>query len=283
MILVTGAGGKTGRAVLRALTATGEPVRAFVRREEQAEAALAQGAVDAIIGDMRDGPTMARAARGVKAVYHICPNMAPDEVAIVETAIEAARSAGVEHFVYHSVLHPQTEAMPHHWEKLRAEEKLLESGLPFTILQPAVYMQNVLAYRDRILQAGVYPVPYSADASLGMVDLDDVAQVAARALTEAGHQGATYELCSAELSAQDVAAEISDLLGRPVRAELVSPETWEEGARQAGLGHYQIQTLLAMFAYYDRHGLAGNPNSLGWLLGRPPTGFRGFLERELAG
>ena len=64
------------------------------------------------------------------SVYHVCPNVSPDEIAIGRVSIAAARSAGVEHFVYHSVLHPQTEAMPHHWLKLRVEEALITSGLP---------------------------------------------------------------------------------------------------------------------------------------------------------
>ena len=282
MILVTGSAGKTGRAALRALGADARPVRALVYREDQVEAAAALGAAEVIVGDMRSPETMARAARGAHAIYHISPNMAPDEVAIAEVAVEAARTAGAERFVYHSVLHPQTEAMPHHWAKLRAEERLLESGLPFTILQPAAYMQNVLAHRQRILEEGVYPVPYAADAALSLVDLEDVAEVAANVLTGPGHEGATYELCSGDaLTADDIAKALSGLLGRRVRAEVMSAEDWEAGARETGLGDYPIETLLAMFAYYDRHGLTGSPNVLSWLLGRSPTGFKAFLEREL--
>jgi uncharacterized protein YbjT (DUF2867 family) len=278
--LVTGAGGKTGRAVLRALGAEAGSVRGLVRSEDQAAAAMTHGASEAVVGDMRTTETMAEATRGARAVYHIPPNMAPDEVAIAARAIEAALAAGVEHFVYHSVLHPQTEAMPHHWQKLRAEERLLESGLPFTILQPAVYMQNVLAYGTRIAEDGVYPVPYAADARVSMVDLEDVARVAAKVLTEPGHAGAIYELCGREiLSPREIAEIYTRSLGRPVRAEVISRDTWAAGAREAGLGDYEIETLLAMFVYYERYGLVGNPNVLEWILGRPATGFEAFAER----
>jgi uncharacterized protein YbjT (DUF2867 family) len=289
MILVTGAAGKTGRAVLRALgaeagpmapSAEASPVRALVHREDQAPAAMTCGASEVVVGDMHAAETLAEATRGARAVYHIPPNMAPDEVAILETAIDAAHAAGVEHFVYHSVLHPQTEAMPHHWQKMRAEERLLESGLPFTILQPAAYMQNALAHRMRIVEEGIYPVPYAADAGVSMVDLEDVARVAAIVLTEPGHEGATYELCGREiLSPEEIAETFSRSLGRPVRVEVVAREAWAAGAREAGLGDYQIETLLAMFAYYERHGLAGNSNVLEWLLGRPASGFEAFVER----
>jgi uncharacterized protein YbjT (DUF2867 family) len=281
MILVTGAAGKTGRTVIRALIARGETVRALVHRSEQARPLEALGAREVLAGDMHDQATMERAAYGVRAVYHICPNISPDEMAIGQAAITAARSAGVEHFVFHSVLHPQTGAMPHHWQKLRVEEKLFESGLPYTILQPSAYMQNVLAHWEQIQAQGVYPIPYAVETRLGTVDLEDVAAAAAVVLTQPGHAGATYELAGAEALTQvEVAAILSRQLGRPVRAEVVSRQVWERGARASGLGDYQVQTLLKMFDYYERYGFWGNPRVLSWLLGRPPAPFAAFVARH---
>jgi NAD(P)H dehydrogenase (quinone) len=282
LILIIGAAGKTGQAVIRALATQGRPVRALVHRPDQVGLVRELGAQNAVVGDLRDGAVVDRAARGARAVYHICPNMSPDEISIGETAIAAASNGGVERFVYHSVLHPQTEAMPHHWQKLRVEEKLFESGLQYTILQPAAYMQNVLAHWDRITGEGVYPVPYALDTQLGMVDLEDVAAVAAKVLTERGHAGATYELAGVEvLSQTEIAALLGNQLGRPVRAHAVPLAEWEKGARAAGLGAYPIETLLRMFRYYERHGFWGNPHVLNWLLNRPPTTFEAFLARTI--
>jgi uncharacterized protein YbjT (DUF2867 family) len=281
MILVTGAAGKTGRAVIRALTAKGEAVRALVHCPEQIQTVEVLGAQQVVVGDMRLQATMDQAAQSIRAVYHICPNVSPDEVAIGRVAIAAARSVGIEHFVYHSVLHPQVEAMPHHWQKLRVEEQLFESGLSYTILQPAAYMQNVLAHWDQIMGQGVYPVPYAVETRLGMVDLEDVAEAAAVVLIEPGHTGAVYELVGAEMLSQtEVATILSQQLGRPVRAEAVPLETWERQARESGLGDYQVETLVKMFRYYERYGFWGNPRVLGWLLGRPPTTFVAFVERS---
>jgi uncharacterized protein YbjT (DUF2867 family) len=281
MILVTGAAGKTGRAVIRALIAKGETVRALVHRPEQIPSVEALGAQQGVVGDMSLQATMDQAAQGARAVYHICPNVSPDEVAIGQVAIVAARSAGVEHFVYHSVLHPQIEAMPHHWQKLRVEEKLFGSGLPYTILQPTVYMQNVLAHWDQIVRQGVYTVPYAVETRLGMVDLGDVAEAAAAVLTEPGHAGAVYELAGVEVLSQvEVATILGQQLAHPVRAETVPLETWERRARESGLGDYQVQTLVKMFRYYERYGFWGNPRVLSWLLGRPPTTFAAFIERS---
>ena len=126
MILVTGAAGKTGQALTRALVERGERVRAFVRSDEQAVSLKALGAAEVLVGDIRAADDYRQAAQGTRVVYHICPNMSPDELAIGRVSIEAAQLGGVRRFVYHSVLHPQSEAMPHHWAKLRVEEMVLE-------------------------------------------------------------------------------------------------------------------------------------------------------------
>ena len=276
MILITGARGKTGKAIVEALPSQDEPVRAWVRRPEQMDGLTC---ADWIAGDMRDAPLWEAACKGVRALYHICPNLHPEEVAICQLALDTASEAGVEHFVYHSVLHPQTSPMPHHWRKLQSEEAIFASGLPFTILQSCAYMQNVLAYWASITGQGVYPVPYALDARLSLVDLRDVAAVAAKVLTEKVHAGAVYELAGPQpLSQTDIAALLAQVLGRPVSAQRVEWDDWQADARQRGMGDEAIETLLAMFRYYDRHGLVGNPNVLGWLLGRGPTSFSDFVS-----
>jgi uncharacterized protein YbjT (DUF2867 family) len=209
--------------------------------------------------------------------------MHPDEVEIGERVMDAARAAGTGHFVYHSVLHPQTEGMPHHWQKLRVEERLLESGLAFTILQPAPYMQNVLAFRESIVQAGEYPVPYAAATRLGLVDLFDVGAAAAEVLMEPGHRDAIYELVGEPaLSQREVAAVLGRQLGRVVTVKEIPLEQWREAAVGRGMGGYQMDSLVRMFRYYQAHGLTGNPNVLRWLLGRNPTTLAGFARREFA-
>ena len=282
MILVTGAAGKTGRAIIRALAAREQAVRALVHRDEQAQFVKSVGAQETLVGDMRDEATLRQAAHGVRAVYHICPNVSPDEIPIGKAAISAAQDAGVEQFVFHSVLHPQTEAMTHHWNKLRVEEALFESRLPYVILQPASYMQNVVAGWRAIVDRGVYAVPYSVETRMSMVDLEDVAQAAAVVLTQPGHLGATYELAGPDVLTQTQVAEIlSKQLRRPVRAEQVTIEAWTRQAQASGMGAYQIETLVKMFRYYDRYGFWGNPRALGRLIGRAPTKFETFVERTM--
>lgn len=285
-ILVTGAAGKTGLAILRRLQAAREsgsatlPVRALARNAEQREALASAGVADVREGDLLDPHSLAAAVEGASTIYHICPNVHPQEIEIGTELVGLATAAGIERFVFHSVLHPQTRAMPHHWAKLGVEERLFESGLETTILQPAPYMQNVLAQWSVIVGSGRYEVPYAPATRVAMVDLEDVAEAAARVLTEEGHAGATYELAGEDLLDQtEIAAELARGLGREVVARALPRSEWAAAARAAGMPDQQVETLLAMFRYYERYGMTGNPNVLSALLERPATTFRAFVER----
>ncbi|WP_406277886.1 SDR family oxidoreductase [Embleya sp. NBC_00896] len=280
MIVITGAAGKTGRALTWALAERGARVRAFVRRPEQVPVALAAGAAEAVVGDVGDPAALDEALRACSAVYHIAPNVHPDEPAIGRAVIAAAERAGVGRFVFHSVLRPQLRAMAHHEAKARVEEALFESGLAVTVLQPGPYQQNTLDAREAIVRIGDYAVPYRVDAPFAAVDLRDVAAAAAVVLCEDGHENAVYELAGPEaLTPRQIAAELATVLDRPVTARRIDPLDWHDSARAGGLSGYPLDTLTAMFAFYDRHGLTGNPRALAGLLGRPPTRFADFARR----
>jgi uncharacterized protein YbjT (DUF2867 family) len=282
MILVTGAAGKTGKAVIKSLIAKGQSVRALIHKPEHVEPMSALNVSEIEVGDMHRLEDMERAFDRVRAVYHICPNMSPDEIVIGKIVLQVAQSVNVKRFVYHSVLHPQIEDMAHHWQKLRMEELIFKSGLEYTILQPAAYMQNILPYWDQIIEKGIYTMPYSIGTCLGMVDLGDVADAAAVVLTQSGHDGAIYELAGAErLTQTEIAEIISQCINRPVYAESQDRTEWESRARASGMSPYAVDTLLKMFSYYENYGFWGNPRLLGWLLGRPPTTFESFIQRVL--
>ncbi len=282
MILVTGAAGKTGEAVIRALAKGDEPVRVFVRRESQVSPLIAIGAMQGFVGDFLNPEELNRAFQGIRTVYHICPNMSPEESLIGTHVISAAKQNGLEHFVYHSVLHPQVKVMTHHWNKLQVEALLFESGLGYTILQPASYMQNVLGYWQKMVDDGIYAVPYSVDAQFSMVDLDDLGQAAARVIREGkAHYQAIYECCGVQILTNNEIAEcVSAVIGRQVKAVALDRGEWANSMRAKGAAENTISTLLGMFEYYDQYGFAGNGNVLTWLLGRTPARFEEFLNRS---
>ncbi|MEM7334858.1 MAG: NmrA family NAD(P)-binding protein [Chloroflexota bacterium] len=270
-ILVTGAGGKTGRAIIRQLDRAGIEVVAFVRKKRPFPSHISQ-----VLGDLESEADLKKAVDGVDKIYLICPNMHPREFEIGKLVVKVAKETAVSHIVYHSVLHPQVEAMPHHWHKMRFEEHLFESNIPFTILQPTAYMQNIQL--DRVKETAVYQTPYPVTAQISLVHLDDVAEIAAKVLTESGHLGAIYELVGTMPLTQTAVAEaISEALKIPVEAKEQSLSEWQNQAQAAQLPKHTIQTLKKMFQYYAKFGLIGNPMVLKMLLGREPRGLGDWM------
>jgi uncharacterized protein YbjT (DUF2867 family) len=259
---VTGAAGKTGRAVTASLQRRGVEVVPLVR-----------GVVD-----LDTGEGLSHLA-GCSAVYLLAPNVHPDEPGVVSRVLAAAAELGVERVVYHSVAQPFAPSMPHHLDKARSEDLVRRSGLAWTVLQPCAYAQNLL---DALRSATpALTVPYSVATPFSFVDLDDVAEAAAVVLTESGHLGATYELGGPEaLSVRDVAALAQDVLGTRVSASRMSVTEWSDGAG-AALHDHARERLVAMFEYYDSYGLLTGSLALQALLGRRPTSFVEVLRREL--
>jgi uncharacterized protein YbjT (DUF2867 family) len=170
--------------------------------------------------------------------------------------------------------------MNHHWQKLRVEEMVFESGLRFTILQPAPYMQNLLANWNSIVDQGVLRVPYSVDSRFSFIDLEDVARAAKIVLTEPGHLQAVYELAGTlPISHAEVAARFGRVLKREVRAKKEEIKDWRR--RVTGISDYASENLIKMFEYYDTWGLAGNPNVLKWLLKREPVTLEEFVQATI--
>ncbi|WP_323100689.1 NmrA family NAD(P)-binding protein [Intrasporangium sp. YIM S08009] len=263
--LVIGATGKTGRAVTRALASRGVDVRAAVRSADAADRARAAGARSASVVDLETGACLDAALDGVEAVYHLAPNVHPDEVGIALRVASAARVAGVARFAFHSVLHPDDASMPHHVRKGEAEAVVRDLHPDALVLRPAAYHQNLLD----AARAGRIAVPYSLDTPFTNVDLDDVAEVAALLLTGAAWDTGAFELAGPErLSVRELADVASRTLGREVVAERTSLDAWRAGPG-ARLSASARDDLEAMFAAYDRDGLVGDPATLARLLPHP--------------
>lgn len=282
-VLVTGAGGKTGRAVLTALAAENIPARALVRDPGRHRDLAHIGDVEVVAGDQRDAASLAAALEGADAIYHVAPNVTPDEVAMGEAVLEACRRVGVHRLVFHSVGDPHEPAMPHHVDKGRVEDRIIASDLAWTILRPNAYLQNLDGYLDD-LRAGHYRVPYATDRGLALVDLREVAEVAAGVIGARldGAVGAIWELAGpASVSALDIAEVAADILDRPVTAVRQDPDDWLVDAEAAGLPDEARQRLYRMFRHYDQHGFPGDPTTLRRLLGREPTDVVRYLEAAL--
>ena len=140
MILVNAANGQQGRLLVPKLVKAGMAVRACVQSERSAAEMRDAGVADVLVGEISQPDLIARAVAGAEKVYHVCPGIHPQEREIGFAWIDAARAAGVRHFVFSSVLHPLITALVQHEIKRDIEEHLIDSGLDFTILQPSIYM-----------------------------------------------------------------------------------------------------------------------------------------------
>lgn len=279
LLLLTGANGRTGRAVLAAMVRYAIPVRAFIRDPKQQAELLASGAAECFVGDMQHANSIEAAVQGVTKVLHIGPPMHPDEVEITRTFVNAARAADVSHLIYYSVMHPLRRDVRHHSLKLDAEEMLIGAGLPYTIVQPSRYMQHLVPIWPKVVNESIHAMPFCVDKRFNVVDLDDLAEACAVVASSSDHLYATYELAGPEaLSQTDMAATISKVLGQTIKAHAMPLQELAEKARAAGANEDRVDQMLVMNRHYDEHGFRGNPNILEHILGRPAVRFRTYVQ-----
>jgi uncharacterized protein YbjT (DUF2867 family) len=284
-LLLTGAAGGTGRAVLAALKRRGARVRAMATREASAQALREAGADETALARFDDPAALATALRGIDTVFHIPPRMKPEEVDNGLAVIAAARAAGVRRIALHSVINSQVQAIRFHVHKRLVEEAAITSGLPWIIFQPTNYMQNVAWQWARLVERGELLFPYSAQAPISWLDLEDYAEGVARALVEPGFDHGTYEMVSAQapLNRQELAAIWSRVLGREVRATTMPLDDYMALPHWQGRDPRELAILRTMFEEFDRHGApGGNWRVLALLLGREPTAYETFARRLAA-
>lgn len=275
-ILVIGATGTNGREIIRQLTVRGIAVRVLVRGGGRIrwETPLAQESE----GDLDDQPSLERAMAGIDKVVVVAP--VNDATARCSAkVIAAAGSAGVRHVVRFSTLGADRTAdggfLSQHGE---ADALLAASTLPFTILRPSSFLQNLLADAPMIKASGRI-VAAVGDARLSFVDVRDLAEAAVRVLTEPNHERRTYVLTGPEaLSYRDVARELTTLLARPITYHPMTTDAFERAVRAAGATPGRARTLAEIQAAFATDAFAEPTADLGELLARPPRRLADFLR-----
>lgn len=285
MILVNAANGQQGKLLVPKLVAAGLQIRACVQSERSATEVRAAGAAEVVVGDISKPEVIARALDGVAKVYHVCPGIHPLEREIGFGWIDAAKAAGVRHFVFSSVLHPLITELVQHEIKRDIEEHLISSGLEFTILQPTIYMAP-RRFKPAI-EAGVLRAGWSLDRKQSLVDIGDVTDVAAEVLTNTErHAAATYQLVGpGRYTAHEMGAIMAKVIGRDINVERVDPESYFKGLfgdRDLSTMPHEVSVSRSLTARYSSHDFVGNPNVLTWLLGRAPTTFEQFVASQYA-
>lgn len=256
MILVTGANGLAGSAVIREFARQHSPVRALVRSRAKAQVFETLPSVELAEGDMQRPETLAAALSGVDRALLISSS----DLQMVETQstfIDAAKKAGVRHIVKFSGLNASV-ASPFLFNRMHAEiEGYLErSGVTWTHLRPSQFMPEYLREGPTIVAEGAFFVPLG-DAKLSPVDMDDIAKAAFALLHTSGHEGKRYEMTGPEaLSMTEIAEQISRAIGKAVRYVNIPPSERHRALLAAGVPRY-IADALDVQASERRKGATG--------------------------
>lgn len=216
------------------------------------------------------------AAEGMDGVFHIGPAFAADEAEMGIAMVDAARAAGVRRFCLSSVYHPSL-SLDNHAAKRPVEEAVYDSGMEFTVLQPAIFMQTLDGGWADVLAHGQVSGPYSSTAKMCYVDYRDVAEAAALALTGDTLANGTFEVSAPGMVDRvELAALMSRELGRTVEA---TDTPFADAPMPAGPTR---DAMARMMASYDVHGFpGGNALVLRAVLGREPRTLPQYLH-ELA-
>lgn len=267
MIALTGSTGKVGKELVAALQGAGAEFKVVARDPMRAAAAL--GGVSAVAGDFSRPESLAPALEGAETAF-LLPPTDPAQTGWERSFVAAAKKAGVRHVVKLSVAGAAKDTPVRigrwHWE---GEEALKASGLKWTMLQPSFFHQNLLGNAQTIKSQGAF---YGAmgTGKVSMVDVRDIAAVAAAALTKPGHEGRTYVLATGAQTYAEAAETFSKALGRKVSYVDVGPDKARQSMVSAGLPEWYADALLELFAAV-RAGQVGDVSSdCETVLGRAP-------------
>ena len=271
-ILVTGATGNTGSALLDLLVERGADVRAMVRGPAQLPEAVTQ-----VVADFDDAASLAAALGGVERAYLVTPSSERAQ-AQQERFADAAVEAGVQHLVVLSQL-ASDEQSPVRFLRYHAavEQHVEKLGIDYTFLRPNLFFQGLLAFAGSVAADSRIYAPIGT-AKVSAVDVRDIAAVAAAALTETGHDGRTYTITGpSAITHAEIADALGEALGRPIAFVDVTPEMFAQGI-EGLLPPWQVAGLLEDYAHYRRGEAAEVTATVEEVTGRPARDVRAFAH-----
>jgi uncharacterized protein YbjT (DUF2867 family) len=278
-ILVTGGTGRVGSEVVKELQRRHADIRLLVRKND----APVPAGVEAAIGDLLDPVSVEKAMHGVDKLY-LLNAVLPDELTQGLIAYDLAKKSKLSHVVYHSVFRVEHfKDVPHFAPKLAIEGALREFDIPFTIIRPNYFIQNDATLKDALMKTGIYPMPLG-QVGISAVDIRDIAEVAAIALTCAGHFGKTYNLNGPEvLSGPKIASIWSGLLGKEIRYPGDDMDAFEQQMRKTAPSWSAFDLRMMFQGYLERGFVAedGDLDTLTKLLGHAPRRYEDFARETL--
>jgi len=259
LVLVTGATGKQGGACVEALLTRGHQVRALTRNSASPAAnRLRERGVEITVGDFSDRDSLMRAARGADAVYAMSTPYeqgAEKETGQGITITNAARAARVGHFVYSSVASANRgTGVGHFHGKYTVEKHLQASGVPYTIVAPVFFMENLLQpWTLPSLRQGKLTMALPASRRLQQITVADIGAFVAAVIERSDTVfGRRFDIAGDELTGDQAAAILSKVTGREIRYEGFPPEVLRA----------QSEDMARMFGWFDSTGYAADIKNL---------------------
>jgi uncharacterized protein YbjT (DUF2867 family) len=280
-ILVTGGTGTVGSLVVNELVRRGESVQVLSRDPKGKN--LPAGA-KVVQGNLAEPATVRRVFDGVDAVF-LLNVVSPSESHEGLLPVTAMRRARVKRVVYLSVHNADVAAwLPHFGAKVGIEEAIRRSGIPFTILRPNNFYQNDYWFKEPLLKMGVYPQPIGR-VGLSRVDVRDIAEAAAVALTTSAHEGQSYNIVGPEAhTGESTAAVWSRAFGKPIAYGGDDLDVWEKQSLQY-MPDWLVYDFRAMYEFFQEKGLKATAEDIERqtrLVGHSPRSFGAFAAETAA-
>lgn len=277
-ILISGATGNVGTQLVKRLAASNTPFKALVRNSDNSKLLESLPQAEIIIGDLADESTLSKAMQGIEKAF-LLTNSSEQAEQLQLNFVQAAHRAGVMHLVklsqFAADVNSPVRFLRYH---ARVENQIKELGLSYTFLRPNLYMQGLLAFKDYIKHDGKFYAS-AGNAAISVVDIRDIAAVAARALTETGHENKIYNITGKEAITHYQMADIfSHVLNREIKFIDVAPDQMEGALRAAGFPEWQIGGLIEDYSHYARGEAAMVYNTVMEVTNVVPVGFEQFVN-----
>ena len=251
-LLITGATGNIGRELIQVLISKEVAFRVMVRSQADAETFAQLPGVEVVRGDFNDAASLADAVQGIEKAFLLTPSSEKAEEQQLRF-VSQAKEAGVRHLVKLSQLAADRNS-PVRFLRYHAivEEAIRDAGFSFTFLRPNLFMQGLLGFRQSIADQGRFFAAIG-EARISMVDVRDIAAVAAAALTETGHEGNCYTLTGPQaLTHAEAAEQLATALNRTVQFVDIPPAIMRTELSKVGFPDWQADGLIEDYAHYAR-------------------------------
>lgn len=276
-ILITGATGSVGTHLIKYLSEKNVSFRVLARKSDRATKLSSIEGLELVYGDLTDKNSVKNALQGIEKVF-LLTNSSETAETLQLNFVDMLRANGVQHVVKLSqlaaTLHSPVRFLRYH---ATVEQKIKDMAMSYTFLRPNLFMQGLLGFKESIIKKGMF-FAAAGDAKVSLVDVRDIAAVAAETLTSRGHENKIYDLTGPEaITHQQMADYFSKELKNAVKFIDVKPEDMHREVLKAGFPLWQADGLMEDYAHYARGEAAHVSATVRDITGNSPRNFQTFI------